>query len=139
MAFAVLAMLLSLAGTPLFSTWADTFVFTWPASLYIAFRLLLAWITWVEAQPKKKRLRWASRLLTLLFLAFCVGYFLLCQAIGYTLAWSFLAGFLPAAPAAILAARARRWWIKVLAEIVAFAAFFWVAGLLPTWKDRWLS
>ncbi len=63
----------------------------------------------------------------------------MCQAIGYTMAWSFLAGFFPAAPAAVLAARARLRWVRILAEAIAFSAFFWIAGMLPAWKDRWVG
>ena len=138
-AFTSAAFLLGLAGTTLFSAWAGAFVLTWPASLYVAFRLLLGRVDWVEAQPGKKWLRRVSRALALLFMALCYGYYQLCLAVGYIVAWSFLTGFVPAAPAAILALRTRRLWLRVLAEATAFTAFFWVSGMLPAWKDRWFG
>jgi hypothetical protein len=138
-AFAASAFLLGLAGTTVGSAWADRFVLTWPASLYVAFRVTLAAITWAEAQPMKRKPRWLSRTMTLLFLAVCYGYYRLCMAVGYVMAWSFLAGFLPAAPAAVVAARARKWWVRAAAEVAGFSIYFMVSGLLPGWKDGWFG
>lgn len=81
--------------------------------------------TWPEGGPP------------LLFLAACYGYYELCVAVGYVVAWSFLAGFLPAAPTAVVAARSRRWWLWLPAEGVGFAVYFWASALLPGWKDQW--
>jgi outer membrane protein assembly factor BamB len=131
------AVLLGLAGTSLFSVWANAFVFTWPAALYVAFRVTLAVIVWAEAKAEKKVPRRVSRVVTLLFLAAGYGYYRLCLAVGYVMGWAFLAGFLPAAPFAIVAARVRSWWVSVLADSMAFSVFFWVAGLLPGLKEEW--
>ena len=57
-------------------------------------------------------------------------------AVGYVMAWGFLAGLLPAAPVAIVAAYSQRRWLSVPAEGIAFAAYFWAGGLLPGWKDQ---
>ncbi len=110
--FASSAFLLGLAGTTFASAWADTFILTWPASLFVAFRLTISLIVWVEARPREKRPRWASRTVTLLFLASCYGYYRVCLAVGYVMAWGFLAGFLPAAPAVIVAARGGKLWLR---------------------------
>jgi outer membrane protein assembly factor BamB len=140
-AFTTSAIVIGLAGTSLFSALADTFVLTWPAALYAAFRLTLGVVVWAEAKPGKGhgRPRLLARLTTLLFLAGCFGYYRLCLQVGYTMAWGFLAGFLPAAPAVVLAVRTRRWWLRLPAEAVGFAAYFWVSGLLPGWKDHWVG
>jgi hypothetical protein len=53
------------------------------------------------------------------------------------LAWGFLAGFLPAAPLAVLAARVRWWWLRMPADAAAFTTFYWAGGLLPGWKELW--
>jgi outer membrane protein assembly factor BamB len=138
-AFAAAATVLGLAGTSLFSALADTFVLTWPAALYTAFRVTLAVVSWAEAKPAKGRgrPRLIARVVTLLFLASCYGYYRLCLEVGYAMAWTFLAGFLPAAPAVVVAVRARRWWLAAVADAIGFAVFFWTSGLLPGWKDRW--
>jgi len=136
-AFAVTAFLLGVAGTTLLGLWMDAFVLTWPASLYVAFRRTLAVILWAERQPMKRRSRWLSRVVTLLFLVLCYGYYSLCRAVGYLMAWGFLAGFLPAAPAALVATRGRSLWLRGLADAVGFTLYFWVSGLLPGWKGSW--
>jgi hypothetical protein len=138
-AFVVGSLLLGLVGTSLFSVWADTFIFTWPASLYVAFRVTLAVVVRAEARSQEKWPRRLSRAVTLLFLAAGYGYYQLCLAVGYAMGWCFLAGFLPAAPFAVVAARARSWWIAALADGAGFAAFIWVAGLLPRFKEQWLG
>jgi hypothetical protein len=96
----------------------------------------LAVVVWAEAWPGR-RPRLAARLVTLAFLGLCYGYYRLCLAVGYPVAWGFLAGFLPAALPAVLAARGRRWWLRAPAEAVAFAVYFWAGGLLPGWKVEW--
>jgi hypothetical protein len=132
-------LLLGLIGTTVFSAWADAFILTWPASLYVAFRVTLAAVVWAEARRGEQGPRLAARAVTLLFLAACYGYYRLCWEVGYVVAWGFLAGFLPAAPAAVIAARARTPWVKWSADAAAFAVYFWASGLLPGWKDRWLG
>ena len=81
----------------------------------------------------------AARLAVLLLVAVCYGYYRLCLEVGYVMAWSYLAGFLPAAPAAVVAAKVRRLWVRLLADGVGFCVYFWVSGLLPGWKDWWMG
>jgi outer membrane protein assembly factor BamB len=133
--FALAAFVLGLVGTTVFSAWADTFVLTWPASLYVAFRVTLAVVVWAEAHPVNERPRLIPGAVTLAFVLLCWGYYQLCLAVGYVMAWAFLAGFLPAAPAAVVSARGRRWWLRLPAEAAAFTVYFWVCGLVPAWKS----
>jgi hypothetical protein len=135
--FAGAAFLLGLLGTTLVSPWANAFVLTWPVSLYVAFRGTLGVVAWVEAKPIASRPRWISRLATVAFVAICYGYYHVCLAIGYVMAWGFLGGFLPAAPFAVVAARVRNPWGWFLSEAVAFSVYFWASGLIPGAKD-WL-
>jgi outer membrane protein assembly factor BamB len=132
--FAALAFVLGLAGTTVYSSGADVCILTWPASLYVAFRLTLAVVVWAESQPAKNRPRLVSRGVMLLFLALCYGYYRLCLAVGYVMAWGFLGGFLPAAPFAIVATKARRRAVALLADAVAFTVYFWASGMLPGLK-----
>jgi outer membrane protein assembly factor BamB len=131
-AYATTAFLLGLAGTTVFSSATGVFVITWPASLYVAFRLTLAASLWTEA-------RLAARGVLLLFLVLCYGYYRLCLAVGYVMAWGFLAGFPLAVPAAIAAVRIRHLWLRVLLDGVGFTVYFWASGMLPAWKARWFD
>jgi hypothetical protein len=83
----------------------------------------------------KERPRLLPGAATLFFVLLCWGYYQLCLAVGYVMAWAFLAGFLPAAPAAVLAARGRRGWLCLLAEAAGFSVYFWISGLVPAWKS----
>jgi len=87
----------------------------------------------------KRRARWTSLAALTIFLLLCFGYYRLCPAVGYVMAWTFLAGFAPAAPAAILATRTRRLWLRAAADLLGFAAYFWLSGMLPAWKGYWLG
>lgn len=133
--FAVAALVIGLTGTAVFSVWADQFVLTWPACLYLVFRLTLAAVTRDRSNSSFPRL--IERGLLVLFVVICYGYYRLCLSIGYVMAWGFLGGFLPAAPFAIIATRTRHRWLRLAMDALAFTVYFWFSGLLPAWKDRW--
>jgi len=78
-----------------------------------------------------------ARLVLVLFIGFCYGYYQLCVAVGYAMAWGFLAGFLPAVFFAVAAVKARRTWVRWAFDGIGFAVYFWVSGLLPGWKAAW--
>jgi outer membrane protein assembly factor BamB len=137
--FATTAFLLGMAGTTILGVWIDAFILTWPASLYLGFWLTLTMVVWSERQDVKTRPRWRSWAIALLFIALCYGYYSLCLAVDYTMAWGFLGGFMPAVPIALVAARARKWWLRLVAGAAAFTVYFWVSGLLPGWKSRWFG
>src|SRR5262249_12682516 len=105
----------------------------------VAFRFTLGVVRWAEVKPKTVRPRLLPGAVVLLFVVLCLAFYRLCLDAGYPMAWTFLTGFVPAAPAAVVAVRARRWWLWTPAEAVSFTAFFWVAGLLPGWKDSLYS
>lgn len=135
-AFTAVAFLLGLVGTTAFSAWSGTFVLTWPAALYVAFRLLLAAGAWASRPEATWRARLLARLALVAFLVLCYGYYLLCLAVGYVMAWGFLAGLLPAAPLAVIASRGRAVWLRGTADAIGFAVYFWLSGLLPGWKEQ---
>jgi outer membrane protein assembly factor BamB len=131
-AFALTAFLLGLIGTTIYSAWADALVLTWPASLFIAFRSTLA----VASKSSGRRQNWLARLGVVGFALVCYGYYRLCLLVGYAIAWTFLVGFVPAAPLAVMAERTRRRWLRLLLEVAAFVVYFWFSGAVPGWKAR---
>ena len=134
-AFLILSFALGAVGTTIFSDWADTFILTWPASLYVAFRAMLALAVRREKQSRTLLIRLRSTAALALFLAICAGYYKLCAAIDFPIGWCFLIGFVPAAPASALAAKQKRWWLRWLLDALGFAIFFFFGGLLPEWKS----
>ena len=135
--FAATAFVLGLINDD-FRSWGIRSL-TWPASLYVAFRVTLAVGAWAKVPPKRMGRRIAARAALLAFLALGFGYYRLCLAVGYVMAWGFLAGLLPAAPAALVAAHARNRWLRMFAEVGAFPVYFWASGLLPGWKGLWVE
>jgi outer membrane protein assembly factor BamB len=136
-AFAGMAFVLGTIGTPLFSRWMDVFILTWPAALYVAFRILIAISAWAGNEPWSLRRRGATAAALVVFLGLGYGYFRLCSATGFVIGWSFLAGFLPAMPLAAFAAKTRLRWLAGVLDLAAFVVYFWFSGLLPTWKSGW--
>ena len=134
--FLTVPFLLGMVGTTIFSEWADTFVLTWPACLYVSFRTILALGVWAGNQPRTLRIRVRSGTALMVFLGICFGYYKLCAMIGYAVGWCFLIGFLPATPVAVLAAKQRRWWLRWILDTGGFTVYFWFSGLLPEWKGR---
>ncbi len=133
-----MAFILGFVGSNLFGTLWDSFLFTWPASLYAAFHLTLLACWWAEHHSSPTRARWWARLAILGFLLVGYGYFELCQTIGMFIAWSFLIGFLPGFPLTLLAVRAERklqpCWVIALWTLLAFTVFFWSCQGLLLWK-----
>ena len=133
-AFVVAAVGLGMSGTTALGAWADRFVLTWPAALYAAFRVTVGFGVWARDRGRRERV--AARAALALFAVACYGYYRLCLAVGYVMAWGFLAGLLPAAPFALGAARATDRGVRAAADAAGFAVYFWASGLLPGWKDR---
>jgi hypothetical protein len=133
-----LAFLLGLVGTTLFSRWANDFVFTWPACLFVSFLPVVSSVQF--RRPKKTQPapggRLQSYLVVAAFLAVCGVYFLACRRLSLVFEWAFLAGFPAALPFALLsgwfANRSSRWRVagEVAALAASFTAFYWSSVLL---------
>jgi len=132
------ALVLGAIGTTAASHLMQTFVFTWPASLYAGYQ----WLLLAIAAPKYPRSWVRLRLAGCLFLALCGGYFLLCRRLSLVMEWAFLAGLLPgtvlAVPLAHVLKERRSWSLEGLAAVVGFTAYFWLTvGLLHGRQQRW--
>jgi hypothetical protein len=121
-------------GTTAIGYWLDTFAWTWPVSLYVAFRAVLALGFDRAAHGWRRQLAGRSALLS--FVAMCYGYYRLCVVVGYAMAWGFLLGFVPALPFAVLASRTSNARLRWLLDIVGFVVYFWASALFPSVKDR---
>lgn len=132
--FALLAFTLGAIGTTAMGAWFDTFVLTWPVSLYVAFRGTIA--LGLDRTARGWRHQILGRLALTLFVALCYGYFRLCMAVGYAVAWGFLGGFVLALPIAVIANRVERSIIRWPLEVLSFAVYFWISAFIPGWKDR---
>jgi hypothetical protein len=118
--FSGLAFVLAVVAMPFLNRGRSEFVFTWPVSLFIAFQITVIAILWSGEKLDHKKSRRISRLVGLLFLAICFGYYLLCRQLSLVIEWTFLIGFLPASPVAIVAAR------RLLRDPRSPLGFFWV-------------
>jgi hypothetical protein len=129
-AFGAVAFALGAAGTTTIGASADVFVLTWPVSLYVAFRAVVG----LGRSATAHRDRVLARLTLLAFVAGCYGYYRLCLAVGYAMAWGYLAGFVVALPFAVTASRVSDRRLRLVADAAGFTAYFWASGLLPGWK-----
>ena len=106
------------------------FVLTWPAALFAALQLTVVVVSWAERHSERRKARRWSRLAGVLFLVLCFGYYELCKKVGLATGWTFLAGFLPAYPFAVMAARRSWWWV-----VVGFAVYYWASVGFIVWKS----
>jgi outer membrane protein assembly factor BamB len=132
--FALLAFVLGAVGTTAIGTWFDAFVLTWPVSLYVAFRGTIA--LGLDRTARGWRHQVLARLALVLFVALCYGYYRLCTAVGYAMAWGFLGGFVPALPVAVIASRAGNPKTRWLLDVIGFAVYFLTSASIPGWKAR---
>jgi outer membrane protein assembly factor BamB len=135
MAFVAVSFVLGATGTTAIGAWADTFAWTWPVSLFVAFRGALS--LGFDRSIHGWRRQLLGRLALLLFVAICYGYYRLCMAVGYAMAWGFLFGFVPALPFSVLASRTSNVKWRWLLDAAGFVVYFWSSALFPALKDRW--
>lgn len=133
--FAGLAFGLGAIGTTVIGTWFNTFAWTWPVSLFIAFRVALT--LGLDHTVHGWRRQVFGRLALLLFITLCYGYYHLCMAVGYAMAWGFLFGFVPALPFAVLANRVANPKLRWLLDGLGFVIYFWMSALFPGFKASW--
>jgi len=132
------AFLFGLIGTSVFSEYWDTFVLTWPAALFVAYQVTTTVIAGIERQTERRKLRWLSRFVVLVFLGLCLGYYELCKMAGIVMGWTFLVGFLPASPFTLLVAwsqvKRKSFLVQLVCALLAFTVYFWSSGLFVGWK-----
>jgi hypothetical protein len=128
--YLALAAALGALGTTLFSAWSGQFIFTWPLSLFVAFRLLIDRAA--SGAGRSPSRRWTDRLIVCAFLGLCLGYYLLCRRLSLGAEWIFLSGFVAAAPLLAWTRRFHRsgFWpnvVAVLLELLAFTIYYWAS------------
>lgn len=126
------------AGTAVFNRFCDEFIFTWPVCLVVAHQLALNTIVRAAGHTEGQRSRTGPALATLLLIAVCLSYYLLCRRFGMAVQWPFLLGFLPSWPVAVPAAYRLRRRGHPLRDFVcaalSFSVHFWVVGGYLLWK-----
>ena len=117
--------------------WHDS-IFTWPATLFVAFQTTLFAVTRTEHAQEARKPRRLARIAGLLFLAVCAAYYYFCMKLHMPHEWVFLIGFLPAALPASFAARRLlkpgHMYRDFVWAVVGFSVFFWAAGGVAIWK-----
>jgi hypothetical protein len=99
MVFAGVWFVAGIAGMPWLNRLGYEFIFTWPASLFIAWQMSLGAALWARRQPDPKRARRLARLAGVAFLAVAFAYFHLCWKLGMAIEWVFLIGLPLSSPA----------------------------------------
>jgi hypothetical protein len=130
--FWLVALVLGVAGTPLYNRLDEGFVFTWPVTLFAGQQLALMAILHARHNPQRGVLAWLSLAAVLGLLVVCLAYYDVCRRLTLAITWVFLMGFLPSWPLAIPAAasllRRRRGWVVALWTLLAFSLYFWASS-----------
>ncbi len=116
-------------GTTVLSRCCDSFIFTWPVCLYVAWHVAIG-----HLELRYSELTWRKRLTAALcmglWLCVCIVYFLLCRRLSLLFEWAFLGGFLAALPFSIggthlfTHSRFTLTW-RILTGALAFSVFYW--------------
>jgi hypothetical protein len=126
------------AMTPL-SHWRNEFVFTWPVSLFVAFQATMHQVRVSRRGMRGETNNLRSRLVALMFLAICVGYYVLCRRLSLVFEWAFLCGFGAAIPVSLVGRwLARRSARPLILDFVftagSFSAYYWGSVAWLWWK-----
>jgi outer membrane protein assembly factor BamB len=128
-------LVFGICGTTLLSGSTQHFVFTWPLVLFGLFHVVVRQAGSRSDLDRTNRLR--ARISLCVFLATCLGYFLLCRRLGLAFEWIFLAGFIGAAPILIWGRRASAntpaaYFRQTLQLAAAFSAYY-LASVALLW------
>jgi len=130
--FWMVALVLGVAGTPLYNRLGSGFVYTWPTSLFVAQQLALMAILDARRRPDCRRSSRRSLAAAILLLGLCLAYYDACRRLTLAITWVFLLGFIPSWPLAIPAARSllggSRPAVVFLWTLLAFSLYFWASG-----------
>ncbi|MFH1265196.1 MAG: PQQ-binding-like beta-propeller repeat protein [Planctomycetota bacterium] len=131
------AFLCGIAATAVINRLGDAFVFTWPASLFVAHQVTLIAIFGSRRHGRSTKSWLCPAAVGLMFLATCLGYFHACRTLGLAAEWLFLLGFLPSWPIAIPAAIRLSGDVHpaedLLFSLLSFSLYYWACGGLLTW------
>jgi hypothetical protein len=130
--FILLSIALGALGTTAIGICFDRFAWTWPVSLYAAFRVVLA--IGLDRTTHGWRHHVLARLILLLFIVCSYGYYRLCIVVGYAMAWGFLVGFVPALPFAVVANRISNRKRRCTVDFLGFTVYFFASGWIPSLK-----
>ena len=132
-AFLVLSIVIGIVGLPICSVLTDQLVFTWPVACHSCFVLLLT----VRNGPLRLG-KIMPRVCLALFAIACAGYYFVCRQLYLLSGTGFLAGLLPAWPAALWLARMAQErphsTRMLLPFILSFSLCFWGAALMILWR-----
>lgn len=127
--YAVTAFLAGAAGTTVLSQRMNDFVFTWPVCLFVALQPVVQLVRKRSDLSGSRTRRWMERLSLLFFLAVALAYFAICRRLSLIFEWTFLVGFLAAAPVLRLSSLCsgeglRSQLLRAFLAGVAFTAFY---------------
>lgn len=135
--FLTSALAMGLLGTTLVGHWLKQFYFSWPISLAVLFEVLVCQLKSNDPAVKPRPL--LARLMLVLFVAVCVGFFVLCRRLSLPFEWTFLLGFPAAVPFLLIVKRSvqrgepfsfKQWGLSLL----SFTAFYWLGAGVMIWK-----
>lgn len=132
-----LAYVGGMLGTTLLSAWSQTFVFTWPISIFVTLQALM-WEVRARTKPGTETTPtnpWRARIALLLFLVSGLAYFLVCRRLSLVFEWVWLCGYAGAIPFSLIGQKlfpAERWNAGGEAAVtsVAFSGFYWFAAAI---------
>lgn len=136
--FYSLAFLAGAIGTTTLSVWRNDFVYTWHICLFVLFHATVSQVKFKKGQAGRSDI-WRARGTALLFIAACVGYFLLCRRLSLVFEWAFLGGFPAALPFALVRVAVARTGrrlslVEFLLTLAEFSAFYWSSVGLLAWR-----
>ncbi|MCX6928645.1 MAG: PQQ-binding-like beta-propeller repeat protein [Verrucomicrobia bacterium] len=135
----VTGFVLSLCGTWGLTEALGSFVFTWPAGIFLALVLALEVRAWVSTHPGRLA-RAAARIALAALVAGLMGYWWLCRSLFLVVGQGYLTGLLPAIPFAIWTVRLTRrrdsWLVVCGMGLLSFSVFFWTSAGVLWWRTR---
>jgi hypothetical protein len=140
--FALAAVGLGAAGPWVLGRAAETFVFTWPAALFVLYHATVLASAGAPrgSDREARRRRWLARGAVAGFALAALAYAWTCRSLGVLMGYGFLAGLVPAVPVELVAAwrtgRRPHPVRDLVWTLAAFAAWFWLSAAFTIWKTH---
>lgn len=134
--FLILSSIIGLVAPLILSPLVKEFIFTWPVCLFVVFLSVLQ-IRAVAIRENTPIKPYMARIMLVIFILICLGYYELCHLLFIISGIGFLVGLIPLTPLVLWIVRHTKAQIKILpliATLLAFVIYFWLSAIFIIYR-----
>lgn len=128
---------LGIAATAIGNRLTNSFIFTWPVSIFAIHQFLLVCIVISQRDRENAKRQRITIVAVIIFILTALAYFALCRSLDLAVLWIFLMALLPswiaAVPAAYMLAKPGSMLKDIGIAVATFSIYFWITAGMIYW------